>query len=208
MTPAMLIETLTALRGRVRRLTALYGVGVLLACVGGALLAMGLLDWTFHLSGMWRLLLLLGSAALIVAAIVRHVAAPLRSTLPLTDVAGRIERVFPQFEDRLRSAVGFIHAPTPDSPDMQRTTIEQAVNLASTLPLKNVVDPRPALRVLAIGFGLVLALTVTFAALSAATRHILVARVFNSVHERKVAAVCADRDGEADRRSRAGRRAR
>lgn len=179
MNPSMLIATLDSLRGRVRRLTTLYGLGVVLIILGAAFVALAGLDWFFHLSSMWRLVLLIGGIALLTGAIIRHVAVPLRSALPLTDVAGRIEKVFPQFEDRLRSAVGFIQSPTPDSPQMQQATIEQAVNLASMLPLRSVIDPRPALRTLIVGLALAVAICSGVAVLSPGTRGILVSRVFN-----------------------------
>jgi hypothetical protein len=179
MTPAMLIERLASLRQRVRRLSLLYGIGLTLAAVGLAFCALALLDWVFQLSSIWRLLLLGTAAGMTGAVVSRHLWLPLQSKLPVSDIAGRLERRFPEFQDRLRSAVAFIQQPTDDSRQMQQQTIEQAVNLASTLPLQNVIDPKPALRVAALGIGLALALFAGVFALSDSTRSILLSRVFN-----------------------------
>lgn len=179
MTPAMLINLLGSLRGRLRRLTGAYGLGIVLALLGAVFLAIALLDYTFHLSQIWRALFLAGGIGFLGAAVYRALWVPLQSRLPVTDIAGRIEKRFPQFEDRLRSAVGFIQSPTNDSPAMQQATIDQAVNLASTLPLKDVVDFRPALRSLAVGLGVVLAIGAGVALMDGRTRSILFSRVLN-----------------------------
>ena len=179
MTPAMLIELLGSLRGRLRAWSAVYGVGLVVAVAVGTFLAIGLFDYVIHLSKVWRLLLALsalGGAGWLIA---RHVVCPITSSLPIGDIAGRIERRFPQFDDRLRSAVDFIERPTPDSPTMQRSTIDQAINLASALPIREVLDPRPALRAAGIGFGAVVVMLIFVATLDGATRSILFSRVLN-----------------------------
>ncbi len=179
MTPAMLIDLLGSFRGRLRRLSATYGLGVILALLGGVFVSIALIDYTFHLSQIWRALFLAGGIGFIGAAVFRALLVPLQSKLPVTDIAGRIEKRFPQFEDRLRSAVGFIQSPTNDSATMQAATVEQAVNLASTLPLKDVIDFRPALRSLALGLCVIAAITLGLFALDGATRSILFSRVLN-----------------------------
>lgn len=183
MTPAMLIDLLTSFRGRLRRLTAMYGLGVVLAFAGAAFVLLGLLDYTFHLSQIWRALFLAAGIGFLGAAVFRVLWTPLQSNLPVSDIAGRIERRFPQFQDRLRSAVGFIQTPATesngDSPVMQRATIEQAVNLASTLPLKDVIDFRPALRSLGLGLFVMAVIALAMVALDSGTRSILFSRVLN-----------------------------
>lgn len=179
MTPAMLIDLLHSFRGRLRRLSAAYGLGVVLALIGATFVALALLDYTLHLSKFWRALFLAGGIGFIAAAIFRSLWLPLQSKLPVTDIAGRIEKRFPQFQDRLRSAVGFIESPTNDSPTMQRATIDQAVNLASTLPLREVIDVRPALRSIGLGLLVLAAIALGLLAMEGSTRSILFSRVLN-----------------------------
>jgi hypothetical protein len=52
-------------------------------------------------------LILLALGAFAVAA-ARWVVRPLTSKLSLSDVAGRLENAFPQFDDRLRRTVNFL----------------------------------------------------------------------------------------------------
>jgi hypothetical protein len=179
MTPDMLIDLLQSLRGRLRQLSAAYGVGVVLALVGVTFVLLSLLDYTLHLSQVWRALLLCAGIGFIGAAVFRSLWLPLQSKLPVTDIAGRIEERFPQFQDRLRSAVGFIQSPTSDSPTMQKATIEQAVNLSSALPLQDVLDVRPALRSIGLGLLVIVVIALGLVAMDGSTRSILFSRVFN-----------------------------
>lgn len=179
MTPTMLVELLSSFRNRLRRLSAAYGAGVVLLLAGVTFLALSLLDYTLHLPKFWRAFFLAGGVGFVSAAVFRTLWVPLKSKLPVGDIAGRIEKRFPQFEDRLRSAVAFIQSPTNDSPAMQQATIDQAVNIASTLPLNQVIDPRPAIRSFGLGLLAVCAIAVGLVFMDGATRSILLSRVLN-----------------------------
>ncbi|MBC7784890.1 MAG: hypothetical protein H7144_13715, partial [Burkholderiales bacterium] len=61
-----------------------------------------------------------------------------------SDVAGRLEKVFPQFEDRLRSTVNFSGGHESGSAALQKRVMDQASQIAGTVDFNRAVVSRPA----------------------------------------------------------------
>src|SRR3954468_3976621 len=107
MPPTMLLNSLETVRKRVRVLGVMYGVGIVLAAAVALLLATILLDYIFALPPQPRVLFIVASIIGVGDCLVGWVAKPLIAKLTLSDIAGRLEQAFPQFNDRLRSTIDF-----------------------------------------------------------------------------------------------------
>ena len=59
--------------------------------------------------------------------------------LSLSDVAGRLEQAFPEFNDRLRSTVDFVRADIPGSDAMKQLVVGEATAMAGRLDLGKAV---------------------------------------------------------------------
>src|SRR5207237_5659794 len=94
-------------------------------------------------SGM-RLIFLAGIVAALAYSGVRWVIKPLLARLSLSDVAGHLESVFPQFDDRLRSTVDFVQQPNvPGSEFMKSQVVSQATHMVQTVDLSRAVVAKP-----------------------------------------------------------------
>jgi len=152
MTQIALLNSLAGVRRRVRLLSILHGLGGVLTATVAILLATVLLDFTFNLDPILRVLVILAALGTIGYVAARQVFRPMASKLRISDVAGRIEQAFPAFDDRLRSTVEFATRPTPGSEAMKKQVVDQATQLANQIDLGAVVRPQPALG--AVGIGL------------------------------------------------------
>jgi hypothetical protein len=138
-----LIETLHSLRRRVRWLSVLYGVGVVIAAMVLGVLIVITLDYLLHFPGGMRFFVLMLAIVAAVWGVVRLVVQPMLARLTLSDVAGRVEQAFPQFDDRLRSTVAFTEHEVPGSDFMKQRVIREAAELAGTVNLREAVVLKP-----------------------------------------------------------------
>ena len=145
MPPAMLINALEAVRRRVKLLGVLYGVGIAVAAAVGLLLFTILFDYLFNLPAWPRVVLALAALGAVGYVIARWVWTPARSKLSLSDVAGRLEAAFPQFDDRLRSTVNFANGGgQPIGSDvMQKRVMSEAAEMASRMDLSSAIVVKP-----------------------------------------------------------------
>jgi hypothetical protein len=145
MPPTMLINALDAVRRRVKLLGVVYGIGIAVAAAVSLLLATVLFDYALNLPAWPRLVLIVGALGLVAYVVARWIWTPARSRLSLGDVAGRLERAFPQFDDRLRSTVDFAGGNKPFGSDvMQQRVMSEAAEMASRLDLGRAVVVKPA----------------------------------------------------------------
>lgn len=151
-----LLEALGGIRRKAKALSVLFGVGLVLAATVGLLLAVVLLDYLLNLPAWPRLLFVVLAAGGIVYVVWTYVARPLLTKLTLGDVAGRLEHVFPQFDDRLRSTVDFVRSEVPGSVVMKERVIAEAHRLASSVNLDSALVTKPVLYAMAAGVGAVL----------------------------------------------------
>lgn len=145
MPPTLLINSLEAIRRRAKTLSILFGVGLLLASAIGILFATVLVDYVLKLAVPPRLLVLLIAAAAVVYLAYRWIVKPVTSRLSLSEVAGHVESVFPQFDDRLRSTVDFVQQPDaiPGSAVMKDRVVSEATTLAQTVDLRRALVTKP-----------------------------------------------------------------
>ena len=154
-----IITAIEDVRRRAKWLSVVYGVGLVLAGVVGLLVTLVALDWLLNLPAWPRLMLVLASVGAIGWGLWKFVIRPGRSALPLSDVAGRRERAFPEFDDRLRSTLDFVKAGyVPGSDMMKQRTVDQAAELAGKVDLRSAIVARPAVRSMFGGVGAVVIL--------------------------------------------------
>src|ERR1700722_10427780 len=99
MPPTLLIDSLHGVRRRVKTLSVLFGVGIVVACAAATLLAAGFLDWCFDLPPVPRLLFLACALGVIGWAVSHWIIRPALARLSLGEIAGRLEGAFPEFSD-------------------------------------------------------------------------------------------------------------
>lgn len=179
MVPTHLIDAIQDIRRKAKLLSVGYGVGVLMAAVVALLCTLVVLDWALNLPAWPRLVLLLGAVVLAGWTARRFIWLPAKTRITLSDIAGRLEQTFPQFDDRLRSTIDFVREGyVPGSDMMKQRTVEQASKLAEEVNLRRAVVATPALRSLGGGLGAVLALLlVATMALDGRTLQIITSRL-------------------------------
>ena len=145
MPPAMLINALEAVRRRVKLLGVMYGVGIAVAAAVGLLLFTILFDYLFNLPAWPRFVLAVAALAAVGYVIMRWVWTPARAKLSLSDVAGKLEAAFPQFDDRLRNTVDFADGGgRPFGSDtMQQRVMSEASEMASRIDLSSAIVVKP-----------------------------------------------------------------
>jgi hypothetical protein len=146
MQPTILIESLESVRRRVRVLAVTYGVGLVVTAAICLLLAAVTADYLLNLPAVPRTLLVLAAVATVGFGVYRWLVQPMLARLTLNDVAGRVERTYPQFQDRLRSTVDILAGrEVPGSEVMKQRVVSEAARLTQSLDLSRVVVARPVL---------------------------------------------------------------
>lgn len=145
MPPTELLQTLHGVRRRARVFTALLGLGVVISAGLGVLLIVMLLDALLHLPSWPRLVFLVAALGFTGYVAWQYLVRPLVSRLTLSDVAGLMERVYPEFDDSLRSSVDFMRPDFPGSDVMKDKVVDRAANVASGVDMNHVIAPRPVL---------------------------------------------------------------
>jgi hypothetical protein len=160
MPPTALIGTLESLRRRVRALTVLYGVGIVVAIAVGLLLGIILLDYLLNLLPIPRIIVMLLGVGCLIYYLSRWIIRPALAKLRLSDLAGKLEHAYPDFKDRLRSSVDFLTQGTPGSEAMKNRVVAEAAELAGRIDLAGAVQTRPVWESFAAGGGAILLLVV------------------------------------------------
>jgi len=144
-------KKIDTLRTRVRRLVAIHGISRLVTVVLGTLIVLGSADYLirFQDPGLRVICSLLVLASLGWTAW-RYLYLPLATQLNDVALASRIERRFPQFEDRLVSSVEFLKQPVDDpvagSAALRRAVIARTEAETDRVDFGDVLDRRPSLR--------------------------------------------------------------
>ena len=158
--PEHLETRLRDLRQRLRQMTWLYGLSWLVAVVFGATLAVGLLDWSLRLEDAGvRLILGLGILASATWISWRLLLRPLRRQISDVEIALRIERRYPGFNDSLASTVQFLKTnadPHLGSPEMQKQVVERTVAQVERVNLSDIVETRRVRKVALAAVGICL----------------------------------------------------
>ncbi len=157
MPPTVLINSLQTVRRKVKFLSVAFGVGIVIACAVGMLVATVFLDWLFDLPTVPRLVFILASLAGIGWATFRWIVTPALAKLSLSDMAGRLENAFPAFSDRLRSTVNFVGGTdVSGSGAMKDRVISEATQMAAHVDLNTAVIVKPVIWSMAGGLGAML----------------------------------------------------
>ncbi|MCG3137921.1 MAG: hypothetical protein HJJLKODD_01776 [Phycisphaerae bacterium] len=142
-----MLTRLEQLTRRVRGLLVLYGVCVMVVIGLGTLTGLILLDWIFILPAVLRFGLMLIWLVLLAYLFTSQVARPWRWPDLLGHLADKIEQRYPEFEERLSSAISFLReAPSTEDP-LKQALIRNTQELASKLPLEQAVVTAPLWRV-------------------------------------------------------------
>jgi hypothetical protein len=143
MPPTAILESLQAVRRKVRALRVAYGAGLAVAAAVGLLVLTVFFDWALGLARGPRLVLMLASLGVLAYVVWHWLIVPALSKLKLGDVAGRMERTFPEFDDRLRSTVDFMQSKVPGSETMQQKVVDETAELARKINLDGVIVRGP-----------------------------------------------------------------
>jgi HAMP domain-containing protein/uncharacterized protein YwqG len=145
MAPIILIELLESVRRRVRVLGVLFGIGLVASAAVALLLFTAFADYLLNLPAIPRLGLIFAAIAGIGFSLWRWVIQPILARLTLNDVAGRVEKTFPQYQDRLRSTVDILTRSNtmPGSDIMKQRIVSEATRLTQSLDLNQVVVAGP-----------------------------------------------------------------
>ena len=151
-----LLEALAGVRRKAKTLSVLFGVGVVVASTVLAMVLLVFMDWLFNLRVVPRMAFLFIALLGIGYALWKWVARPIMARLTIGDVAGHVETVFPQFEDRIRSTVDFVKSDSPGSDVMKRRVVNEADRAAAAVDLNQALVFKPVGYSLAAGVGALL----------------------------------------------------
>ncbi len=140
------IVRLQAMQQRARRLLLIHGVALAVLGGAGALLALFTLDWALWFPSLLRFGFGVAWLVLLAWIISRHIWPPLRSRLSTLHIATKIEEHFPEFEDRLTSAVSFISEDYTLQDPLQEKLIERTERIAHSVPIENALTALPVWR--------------------------------------------------------------
>ncbi len=147
----LLEEKIAVLRGRARRLVAVYGLSWVLAAVLGAVVVLGVIDYLVRLQdpGL-RVICSLVLLGVLGWTCYRFLYLALMVRLRDVDLAFKVQRRFPALGDRLLSAVEFLRQPEDDplagSATLRRAVITRTTAETERLDFSDVLDRRPPLR--------------------------------------------------------------
>lgn len=146
MPPEQIVATLERLRNRVKGLSVLYGIGLVILSMCGLLVLGALVDYVLRLEAVPRLIGLLTALGLIGWAFWKYIWKPATKSISVGDIAGRVEETIPEFDDRLRSSLEFMHDPDLLSTEpLRRLTVAQAGTVAAGVNWSSILRPRSAL---------------------------------------------------------------
>ena len=143
---ASIVQPLESVRRRTRLLASANGLArSVWVCLAGAL-ALGLADYLLHLPSGLRLGGVVAIIAFLIYSLYTRIARPLYRPFDLDVVAAHIEKLDPQLQDRLRSALAFSSTQTPGSQALQDAVVNEAVEAMKSVDLSAVTDSRPLRR--------------------------------------------------------------
>jgi len=179
MPPTMLIDALNSVRRQIKLLGVLFGAGIVLAWAVLLLLVTIGLDYILNLPAVPRVIVIVSCVAWLGYSLFHYIVRPILARLTLSDVAGRLEHAFPQFDDRLRSTVDFAspaqHIPGSDA--MKDRVVTEATAMARQLDLSSAIVKRPVYLANASAFGAIALVIVLWLAVGPSIRSIIASRL-------------------------------
>jgi hypothetical protein len=149
--PEQLFDRLRELRQRVRYVLWVYGFCCLTVTLFLTTLVAGSLDWLWHLDEAGTRVLL-GLAILSTSGWVgwRFLWVPLTTEFSNVELASRIEKQNPTFQDSLSSTVQFLESDQDEvigSPKLQQQVISQTLRRLDQISVEGLIETRPVQRV-------------------------------------------------------------
>ncbi len=182
MPPTTLINALQGVRRKVKFLSIAFGIGLVVASFIAALLCVVVMDWALNLPAVPRFIVILAVLGWVAYAIWHWVIKPALARLTLSDVAGRLEHAFPQFDDRLRSTVDFSDEHVPGSEAMKDRVITEATQMAEQLDLESAIIKRPVYLSAAAALASLVIAIALWLSVGAGFRGIISSRLLNPFH--------------------------
>jgi hypothetical protein len=141
-----LAPRLAALRRRLRLVVSWRGACWLGALLLAAAVVTGLLDWRIHLPALVRAIALTGTLGGAGYLCHRLLIRPLAAPADDLSLALRVERLYPELDDALASAVEFLDQPSGSeqtgSPILRREAVRRALGLVGKVDFGTAVDTR------------------------------------------------------------------
>ncbi len=178
MPPTILLNSLESIRRRVRTLSVVFGIGIVVSAAATLVLLLVLLDYTLNLPPVPRVCMLAIALVALGYSMVRWIVKPLLARLSLNDVASRLEAAFPQFDDRLRSTVEFISGKVTGSEMLQARGVDETTRQAGSLNLDAAIVTRPVWYSATSGIGAMLLLMLLALLVTPQFRNIALSRLF------------------------------
>ncbi len=173
--PEQLFDRLRELRQRVRYVLWVYGFCCLTVTLFLTTLVAGSLDWLWHLDEVGTRVLL-GLGILSASAWVgwRFLWIPLTTEFSNVELASRIEKQNPAFQDSLSSTVQFLESEQNEligSPKLQQQVIAQTLRRLDQISVERLIETRPVQKVAtwAVATCVLVAIVVGFNQAAAAT---------------------------------------
>lgn len=148
-----LVRRLADTRSKLRRVVLWRGLAWLSAAIVGWILLAGVVDYLFHISGGLRILFLTAAGATTAAVVYRYLIAPLGVSISDLDLALRVERLYPEFQEVLSSTIAFQNVRAGDvwagSETLRRAAIDRADVEAADVDFSAVVEDKTPRRAFA-----------------------------------------------------------
>ena len=149
--PHPLETRLAAIRRELRHVLLTYGLSWVAAVVIGSVLTVCCIDWLVHLDDPGvRLILGLGILGGSSWVMYRYLWGPLRTRFPDIELALRIEKRYPGFNDSLASTIQFLQGqadPAVGSPALQRAVISRTLGQVEQIEFNDVIETTGVRRV-------------------------------------------------------------
>jgi len=173
------------LRGRIRRLVLVYGLGMSVAGIVGVVLILGIIDYAirFRDPGM-RVICSLSVLAVAIWLLYRYLYLGLKFKFQEVNLAKRLQRRFPALGDSLASAVEFQQQkdddPIAGSCELRHMVINRMAEDTASLDFSEVVDVGPTRRVIVVALAVFLlaAIIVVWSPVDALTAVVRLANPF------------------------------
>ena len=151
-----LVSRLTRLRGRVRAVVGLFGIGAVIAGAVGGMFVLMFADYLFHIPAGLRLVLLLAWLVGLGILFWRLLFLPLTTRLTDQFLASRVENINKELADELMSAVQFIHTRAGTTNALAARHIDLAAQKTAGIRFEDALDYRQAGKSMGIGLLVVL----------------------------------------------------
>jgi hypothetical protein len=174
-----LVERVTRMRGRVRAVIGLFGIGVIIAAAVGGMVLLMFADYFLHFGNGLRVVLLLAWLVGLGVVAWKVLISPLSTRLTDQFLASRVENIHKDLADELISAVHFIHSGTIRTNALAARHVDAAEEKTRAIRFEEAVDFKRSSKAAGIA-ALAVLIAVVIAALNPAGAKIALSRWFSA----------------------------